>query len=313
MKALITGGAGFIGSHLAQALCRRGARVVIVDDLSSGALTNLAWRQPGDEIEFIQGECGDQSVLQRALPGCEWVFHQAAVASVPLSVAKPVETNQANLTATVALLAASRSAGVKRFVFASSSAIYGDSPAPQKRETDPPWPLSPYALQKYAGERYAQLFHTSHGLETVSLRYFNVFGPRQSFNSPYSGVIARFCTAALANQPITVFGDGQQTRDFVYVENVVQANLLVAEAPVEAVAGRFFNIAGGESISLLQLVEELARQTGRSLPPRFEPARAGDVRHSSADLAAARAIGFDPTVTWQEGLARTLDFYRQTG
>ncbi len=310
MKALITGGAGFIGSHIAETLCRRGDQVVVVDDLSFGALANLAWRRPGDALEFIQGDCSDPVVIERALPGCDWVFHQAAVASVPLSVAKPVETNRINLTATLALLAASRAAGVKRFVFASSSAIYGDSPAPQKRETDAPAPLSPYALQKYAGERYAQLFHSAHGLETVSLRYFNVFGPRQSFNSPYSGAIARFCTAALKHEPITIFGDGGQTRDFVYVENVVQANLLAAEAPADLVAGRYFNIAGGESISLLQLVEELARLTGGVGALRFEPARAGDVRHSSADLAAARSIGFRPTVTWQEGLARTLDFYR---
>ncbi|MBK9140512.1 MAG: NAD-dependent epimerase/dehydratase family protein [Verrucomicrobia bacterium] len=311
MKALVTGGAGFIGSHLAEALCRRGARVVIVDDLSYGSLDNLAWRRPGDPVEFIQGDIANEEVIARALPGCDWVFHQAAVASVPLSVAQPVETNRTNLTATLGLLAAANAAGVKRFVFASSSAIYGDSPAPRKRETDPPQPLSPYALQKYASERYAQLFHAAHGLETVSLRYFNVFGPRQSFNSPYSGVIARFCTAALAGQPVTIFGDGHQTRDFVYVDNVVAANLLVSEAPAAAVAGRYFNIAGGESISLRQLVEELARQTGSNPAPRFEPARPGDVRHSSADLTAARAIGFDPKVTWQEGLARTLEFYRR--
>jgi UDP-glucose 4-epimerase len=312
MKALITGGAGFIGSHLAEALCRRGLRVVIVDDLSFGSLGNLAWPRPTDDVEFIQADVGDARLIAPALAGCDWVFHHAAVASVPLSVAQPVGTHRINLTATLELLAAAKTAGVKRFVFASSSAIYGDSPAPRKRETDPPLPLSPYALQKYAGERYAQLFHAAHGLETVSLRYFNVFGPRQSFNSPYSGVIARFCTAALAGQPVTIFGDGQQTRDFVYVDNVVAANLLVAEAPAAAVAGRYFNIAGGESISLLQLVEELARQVGSRVAPHFADARAGDVRHSSADLAAARAIGFDPKVTWQEGLARTLDFYRHT-
>jgi len=314
-RALVTGGAGFIGSHVAEALCRRGAHVVVLDDLSLGKLENLAWRRSGDALEFVQGDAGDASLLSKLLPGCAWVFHQAALPSVPLSVAQPLESHRHNLEAALTLLVAAREARVQRFVFASSSAIYGDSPAPLKRESDTPDPLSPYALQKYAAEKYAQLFHRFFGLETVALRYFNVFGPRQAFDSPYSGAIARFCTAALAGQVPVVFGDGQQSRDFVYVENVVQANLLAAEGSADRVAGRVFNVAGGASVTLLELLAELGVLTGRAIAPRFEPARVGDVRFSQADLAAARQdLDYRVGVTWQEGLRRTLAFYRgETG
>jgi UDP-glucose 4-epimerase len=311
MKALVTGGAGFIGSHLAEALCRRGARVTVLDNLSLGTLRNLEWRRPGDALEFVEGAAGDTALLAKLLPDCDWVFHEAALPSVPRSIEDPAGSNRHNLDATLALLLAARDARVKRFLFASSSSIYGDAEVLLKHESLPPRPLSPYALQKYAAERYCQMFHSFHGVPTVSLRYFNVFGPRQSFDSPYSGVIARFCQAFLRGEPPVIFGDGAQSRDFTYVENIVEANLLAAEAPVDRVAGRVFNAACGVSLDLLGLVECLAAITGRDLKPRFEPTRPGDILHSCADIASARdALGFAPRIGWHEGLRRTLEWYR---
>jgi len=314
MRALVTGGAGFIGSHLAEALCRRGAAVTVLDDLSEGRVENLAWRKSGDALEFIRGDVRDEKLLSQVLPDCTWVFHEAAVTSVPKSVAEPLSTHTVNLDASLRLLVAARQAGVQRFFFASSSAVYGDSEASGKHELLPPQPLSPYALQKYTAEKYCQLFHQLYGFETVSFRYFNVFGPRQGFDSPYSGVMAKFCTAMLEGKSPVIYGTGQQSRDFTFVENVVTANLLAAEAPAEQVAGRVFNVGGGQSISILQLVDELNRLTGQKLQPRFEAARAGDVLHSRADLTAIqRALGFEEKVAWREGVERTLDFYRQAG
>lgn len=311
MKALVTGGAGFIGSHIAEALCSRGAKVVVLDNLSEGSLKNLEWKRNGHELEFVQADVSDSTTVQKVIQGCDWVFHEAAIASVPVSVNKPLETHQENLTAAMGLLVAARDAKVKRFMFASSSAIYGDSPAPVKRETDPINPLSPYALQKYAAERYGQMFKDFYGLETVSLRYFNVFGPRQSFNSAYSGVIARFCTTMLEKKAPTVFGDGLQSRDFIYIANVVSANLLAAEAPAEKAAGKYYNVGGGQSITLLQLIEELNRLTNQNLQPNFQPPRAGDVKFSQASIEAAqRDLDYKVLTTWQEGLGHTLDFYR---
>ncbi|MHB1307539.1 MAG: NAD-dependent epimerase/dehydratase family protein [Limisphaerales bacterium] len=313
ITALVTGGAGFIGSHLAETLCHRGVAVRLIDDLSLGHLDNLAWRRPQDAVEFVQGDVRDAKLMARLVAGCDWVFHEAALPSVPFSVAEPVLTNEVNLAAAVSLMAISRAAGVRRFVFASSSAVYGDSDAPIKKEDQPADPLSPYALQKHAGERYAAMFHRFHGLETVCLRYFNVFGPRQSFDSPYSGVIAKFCTALLGGQAPILFGDGLQSRDFVYIENVVAANLRAAEAPAERVAGRVFNIGSGASISLLQLLAELNRLVASTLTPRFEPARTGDVRSSCADLEASRRdLDYRVTVPWREGLERTLAHYRKS-
>ncbi|HEY6228656.1 MAG TPA: NAD-dependent epimerase/dehydratase family protein [Verrucomicrobiae bacterium] len=311
MKALVTGGAGFIGSHIAEALCRRGASVIALDNLCLGSIENLAWKRAGDQLEFVQGDVTNCKLVSDLVCGCDWIFHEAALPSVPMSVEKPIETNQQNLDATLQLLVAARDAKVKRFMLASSSAIFGDSDAPVKRETDMPLPLSPYALQKYASERYAQMFYHLYGLETVSFRYFNVFGPRQSFDSPYSGVIAKFCTLMLAGKAPTIFGDGKQSRDFVSIRNVAEANLLAAEAPANMVAGRVFNIGTGTSINLLDLVDELNRQTGQNLKPNFGPARAGDVRRSQADISAARMqLRYEPKVTWQQGLEETLDFYR---
>lgn len=314
MKALVTGGAGFIGSHIAEALVRGGHSVTVLDNFSLGSKGNLAWARPGDPLEIVDGDAGNETMLRRVVPGCDWVFHEAAMPSVPRSVAEPVASNDHNLTATLRLLEAARMAQVKRFVFASSSSIYGNNDAPAKIETLPPEPLSPYALQKYASETYCRMFHRFHGLPTVSLRYFNVFGPRQSFNSPYSGVIARFCTLFLRGETPVIYGDGLQSRDFTYIANVVAANLAVATAPEADVAGRVFNIACGESITLLRLVADLNRLTGNNLIPRLEAERAGDVKHSKADISAARAaFGFAPAVSWEDGLVRTLDWYKETG
>lgn len=311
MKSLITGGAGFIGSHIAEALCRKGGSVIVLDDLSLGNLDNLAWKKPGDDLEFVKGDINDTALLNKLMPGCDWVFHEGALPSVPRSVAQPWESNHHNLDGTLQVLIAARDAGVKRFMFASSSSIYGDSDAPSKHESLPPNPLSPYALQKYGGEKYCQLFYQLYGFETVALRYFNVFGPRQAFDSPYSGVIAKYCTAMLKGERPLVFGDGLQARDFTFVDNAVSANLRAAEAPAEKAAGRFFNTAAGESISLLQLIAELNRLTAQSLEPEFHPPRVGDVRNSLADISAAReALGYEVLVNWQDGLSRTLDFYR---
>jgi UDP-glucose 4-epimerase len=269
MKALVTGGAGFIGSHIAEALCNRGIEVIVLDNLSLGTVQILAWKTPAHRLQLINGDVADSELLQRIVPGCDWIFHQAALPSVPVSISKPFETNQQNLDATLSLLIVARDCQVKRFIFASSSAIYGEGDTAGKRESDPPKPLSPYALQKYAAERYGQIFHQLYGLETVSLRYFNVFGPRQSFDSPYSGVIAKFCTAMLAGKTPTIFGDGLQSRDFTAIQNVVQANLLAAEAAANRVAGRVFNIAAGQSITLLDLIAEINRQTMQKIIPNF--------------------------------------------
>ncbi len=311
MKALVTGGAGFIGSHITQELCRRGASVLVLDNLSLGNVKNLGWKQPGDQVEFVEGDIRDNALLAKLMPGVDWVFHQGALPSVPRSVSEPQETNAHNLEGTLNVLVAARDAGVKRLIFASSSSIYGNADARLKHEGLPPQPLSPYALQKYGGERYAQLFHQLYGFETVSLRYFNVFGPRQAFDSPYSGVIAKFCTAMLAGQSPVIFGDGSQARDFTFVDNAVAANLRAGEAPAEKAAGKFFNVACGESIDLLKLVKDINHLTGQQLRPKFEPRRAGDILHSLADISAAReCLGYDPKVSWEEGLRRTLEFYR---
>jgi UDP-glucose 4-epimerase len=311
MNILVTGGAGFIGSHLAEALCRRGARVRVLDNLSGGNRRNLDWRRTGDELDFVEGDIRDLPLVRRLVAGCDWVFHEAAVASVPRSVEDPIGTNEQNLTGTLNVLVAARDARVKRLVFASSSAIYGASAALAQKESDPPDPRTPYALQKYAGERYGQMFQQLYQLETVALRYFNIFGPRQAFDSPYSGVIAKFCTACLHGDVPTIFGDGGQTRDFAHVDNAVFANLLAAEAPGERVAGRVFNVGVGQCRSVRELWQALRALVGRAVTPKFAPARAGDIPHSLADLSAAEQdLGYQVRVGWEEGLRRTLEFYQ---
>lgn len=314
MKALVTGGAGFIGSHLAEALCRRGDNVVVLDDLSSGTLDNLAWRAPADDLEFVQGDAGDDVLLSRLLQDCDCIFHLAAMPSVQQSIIAPLESNRRNLETTLHLFVAARDAGVRRVVFASSSSVYGEAKAGAKEEAAQPQPLSPYAVQKYAAEQYARLFHRLDALPVVTLRYFNVFGPRQAYDSPYAGVVARFCKAILNSRPITIYGDGQQSRDFTYIDNVISANLLAATAPEEKIAGRIFDCATGTSVSVIELAAALAELTGRPLPQSLEPNRAGDIRDSRANVGAIeRELGYRVSVGWKEGLRRTLDSYRLAG
>jgi nucleoside-diphosphate-sugar epimerase len=315
MRALITGGAGFIGSHLAEALLSEGHHVVVLDILGAGSTPNVSNCRSSSRFQYVQGDACNPSVVGRVVRRCDWVFHQAAIPSVAWSVDHPVESNHHNLDATVNVLQASVDAGVRRFVYASSSAVYGDDEtAESKHESLPARPLSPYALQKYAGEHYCALFRRLHGLPTVALRYFNVFGPRQASNSAYSGVIARFCSALIQGEEPVIYGDGLQSRDFIHVADVVSANIRAAKAAENSVAGRVFNIAAGESRTLLDLVTGLNALGTDTLHPRFEPARSADVRHSRADTSAARdAFGHRPGVAWTEGLASTLAYYRRQG
>jgi UDP-glucose 4-epimerase len=311
LKALVTGGAGFIGSHLAEALCRRGDKVVVLDDLSSGTLDNLAWRASGDDLEFVQGDAGDGVLLNQLLDDCDCVFHLAAMPSAQQSIIAPLESNRRNLDTTLRLFVAARDAGGRRVVFASSSSVYGDAKAKASQEASSPGLLSPYAVQKCAAEQYAQLFHRLYALPVVTLRYFNVFGPRQDYDSPYASVVARFCKAVLNSRPITIYGDGQQLRDFTYIDNVISANLLAAVAPEEKIAGRIFDCATGTSVSVLELADALAELSGKPLAQSLKPSRVGDIRDSRADISVIeRELGYRVLVTWKEGLQRTLDSYR---
>ena len=305
---LVTGGAGFIGSHIAETLVRRGDRVRVLDNLSTGHLSNLDGFR--DQIEFIEGDVTDAKAVAQAVTGADCIFHEAALASVPLSVERPLDSHAACATGTVTLLDAARRAGVRRVVYAASSAAYGDQPTSGKRETDLPAPLSPYAAGKLAGELYCQAFWSSFGLETVAIRYFNVFGPRQDPNSQYSAVIPLFITAMLAGKQPVIYGDGRQSRDFSFVANVVHANLLAADAP--DVAGRTINAADGRSIDLLTLLDVLNRLLAMNVKPEFAPPRPGDVRESQADITLAReTLNYEPQVDFEEGLRRSIDYYRQ--
>ncbi|MBX3421240.1 MAG: SDR family oxidoreductase [Pirellulaceae bacterium] len=307
-RVLVTGGAGFIGSHIAEACVKRGDTVRVLDNLCAGFQHNLAdvW----DDIEFIQGDVADESITARAVRDVELVFHQAALASVPLSIERPLDTHRACVTGTLNVLHQAAQAGVRRVVYAASSSAYGDRPYSAKRETDLPQVLSPYAAAKLAGELYCQAYFHSFGLETVGLRYFNVFGPRQDPNSPYSAVIPLFVTAILSGKPPMIFGDGSQSRDFVFVKNVVHGNLLAAEAP--QAAGKVFNMAEGRQTSLLQLLNALSELLGQSVQPNFQPARVGDVRESLADITQARVLlGYEPQTSLDQGLRQTIDYYRR--
>lgn len=307
MKYLVTGGAGFIGSHIATALAERGDAVRVFDNLSTGSRHNLA--HVAKKIELVEGDLLDAKAVERAVAGVEVVFHQAALASVPRSVEKPLDTHAVCATGTANVLDAARRGGVRRVVYAGSSSAYGNQPFMSKRETDLPAPLSPYAAAKLAGESYCQSFHATYGLETVVIRYFNVFGPRQDPNSEYSAVIPKFVVAMLAGKRPTIFGDGLQSRDFTYVDNVVVGNLAAAERP--GVAGRVFNVACGRQANLLELIASINRVIGAKIEPIFAPARAGDVRDSLADVTAAReALGYEPTIDFDEGLRRSIDYYR---
>jgi UDP-glucose 4-epimerase len=305
---LVTGGAGFIGSHLVEALVARQSQVRVLDDFSTGRQENLATVR--DRVEIIRGDVADLELLRVAVRGVQVIFHQAALASVPRSIADPVATHLACATGTLNVLVAAREAGINRVVYASSSSAYGSTTRRINRESDPPQPLSPYAAAKLAGEHYCRVFHEVYGLETVCLRYFNVFGPRQPPDSPYSAVIPLFLDAMLAGRSPTVHGDGQQSRDFTYVDNVVLANLLAAEK--DGVGGQVYNIACGQSVSLLDLVALMNQLLGTSLQPIHDAPRPGDVRHSQADVTRARTeLGFIPPIDLQEGLRRSLGFYRK--
>ncbi len=301
-RYLVTGAAGFIGSNIVEELVGRGEQVVALDNLSTGRLGNLEPMLAN--IAFIQGDIGDESALKRAIEGADYVLHQAALPSVPRSVQDPLASHEANATGTLKLLITARDAGVKRVVYASSSSVYGDSPTLPKQEDMPTRPLSPYAVNKLAGEEYCKVFTRVYGLPTVALRYFNVFGPRQDPTSQYAAVIPAFISAMREGRRPVIYGDGLQTRDFTFVSNVVHANLLACES--EGAVGRAVNIACGESISLLDLVAQINGLLGAQIEAFFEPPRIGDVKHSLADISQARALlGYTPQVGFAEGLART--------
>jgi nucleoside-diphosphate-sugar epimerase len=305
-KYLVTGGAGFIGSHLSEELVRRGHTVRVADSLITGKRGNLQ-HVPG--VEFLEGDLADEAFAHRAVAGMDYVLHQAAIPSVPRSVKDPITSNRANVDATLNTLVAARDAGVKRLVFAGSSSAYGNTPTLPKHEGMPVNPLSPYALQKVVGEQYLQMFTRLYGLETVSIRYFNVFGPRQDPSSPYSGVISVFATALIENRSPTIYGDGGQTRDFTYVANVVDGVLRACEA--SGASGEVINVATGGRISLNQLFESMRALVGAKVTPTYVDERAGDVRDSQADITKAkRLLGYEPTVSFEQGLERTLAWYR---
>jgi UDP-glucose 4-epimerase len=302
---LVSGGAGFIGSHVTHALLQRGDRVRIVDNFSSGKRTNV----PAG-VDVIDGDLADDGVAARAAVGCDYVIHLAAVPSVPRSVKDPLGTHRANVDGTMQMLVAARDAGVKRLVFAGSSSTYGNSAVLPKREDMRPAPITPYALQKLVGEQYCQLFTSLYGLETVTTRYFNVFGPRQAPDSPYSGVISLFIKALLAGQAPLIHGDGRQTRDFTYVTNVVDGILRAATA--DGVSGEVINVATGGRISLLELARSLQLIIGTTVAPTFGPAREGDVKDSQADIFKARKLlGYEPVVPFEEGLRQTVAWFKQ--
>jgi UDP-glucose 4-epimerase len=307
---LVTGGAGFIGSHIAAALADAGARVRVIDDLSTGHLENL--EEIGGRVDFIRGSLNDRDALARALEGVEVVFHEAAIPSVPRSVENPAETHRACADATFSLLLAARDAGVRRLVYAASSSAYGDQPASPKVETMRPDPLSPYAAAKLVGEYYCQVWWRSYRFETVALRYFNVFGPRQDPGSPYSGVISLFVKALMRGERPVIYGDGGQTRDFTYVSNVVDANLRAAESSKGV--GEVINAAVGEEISLNELLSVLKKIVGRAdAEPEYRPPRTGDILHSLADITKARELlGYEPTVGLEEGLRKTVEWWKQS-
>jgi nucleoside-diphosphate-sugar epimerase len=303
---LVTGGAGFIGSAIARALLARGEKVRIIDDFSSGKRENLA----GMDVELIEGSILDESALARAVQGTKVVFHEAAIPSVPKSMAEPLQNHHANATGTLQVLLAAKDAGVERLVYAASSAAYGDDPTLPKLETMRTGPISPYGASKLAGEIYCHVFAAAYALPTVCLRYFNVFGPRQDPQSEYAAVIPKFITRAVAGQTPVIFGDGTQSRDFCYIDNVVEANLRAAEA--EGAAGRSYNIACGVATTLNDVVSVIGQVLGRPIEARHEPERAGDIKHSVADISAARReLGYTAAVSFAEGLRRTIDWYRK--
>jgi nucleoside-diphosphate-sugar epimerase len=307
MRYAVTGGAGFIGSNTVDEIVRRGHSVVVLDDLSGGKEENLA--EVRNKITFIKGSITELEIVRKAFHEADYVLHLAARTSVPRSVKDPIETNRVNIDGTLNVLVAARDAKVKRVVFAASSSAYGETAELPKTEAMQPAPISPYGVSKFVGELYAQVFGRCYGLENVCLRYFNVFGPRQDPGSPYSGVLSRFITCFLDGAQPVVYGDGEQSRDFTYVENVVQANLLACEAP--GASGKVFNIGTGARITLNETLRLLEQITGKSIDAKYDPPREGDIRDSQAEIALGRSIlGYDPCVAFEEGLRRTCDWYR---
>lgn len=312
---LVTGGAGFIGSHITEALVARGDRVRILDNLSSGKLENLGDIErgavgSGSPIEFLEGDITDPKALEIVCAGVQGAFHKAAQVSVPLSVQDPKRSYELNVMGTLGLLEACRSAGVKKLVFAASSAIYGDSEELPKVETMVPNPLSPYGSGKLAGEHLMSVWAHTYGMQTVSLRYFNIFGPRQADDSPYSGVIAIFARKLLEGVALKIYGDGEQTRDFTHVRNVVQANLLAIDS--DGAPARVYNIGTGVQVSVNQLLARMAELIGNQVQPEYVDSRAGDIRHSvSSPKLAMQELGYDPKLSWREGLVETVEWYRE--
>jgi UDP-glucose 4-epimerase len=305
VRALVTGGAGFIGSHLVDALVAHGHEVVVLDNLATGRVENVT-----DAATFVEGDVSDPVAVARAVGGCQVVFHQAALGSVPRSIERPLASNAANVTGTLAVLEGARQAGARRVVLASSSSVYGGAAAVPTPEDVPLVPRSPYAVTKLTGEHYARVYRELHGLETVALRYFNVFGPRQRPDSQYAAVIPVFIDALLSGRPPQVHGDGLQSRDFTFVADTVRANLLAASAPAERCAGRAYNIARGAPASLLDVLDVLAGELGVTVDPEHVDPRPGDVRSSHADIGAARRdLGYEPTISFRDGLARTLAWF----
>ena len=306
MRYLVTGGAGFIGSNTVDELVRRGHSVVVLDDLSSGKEENLA--EVRSKITFIKGSISDLELVQKAMHQAEYVIHLAARTSVPRSVKDPIDTNRINVDGTLNVLVAARDNKVKRVVYAASSSAYGDTPSLPKSESMTPVPISPYGVAKYVGELYAQTFGRCYGLENVSLRYFNIFGPHQDPDSPYSGVLSRFAAAVLEGTPAVIYGDGQQTRDFTFVGNAVEANLLACDSPS---ASGTYNVGTGFSISLNQVLEQLREISGKRIEARYDPPRDGDIRDSLADIRKAKEeLGYEPKVLFEEGLRRSFEWYQ---
>ncbi len=307
-KFLVTGGAGFIGSNICKELVSQGCFVRVIDNLLTGKKSNL--EDFIDKIEFIEADMGDENIARTAMKGIDVVLHQGALPSVPRSVDDPAATHKHCVDATFTLLLAARDAGIKRFVYASSSSAYGDTPTLPKVETMPPMPLSPYAVGKLVGEYYCSVFYKVFGLETISLRYFNVFGPHQDPTSQYAAAIPAFVTAILKDKPPTVFGDGLQSRDFTYIDNVVEANLLAARA--EHTAGEVLNIACGQAVTVSETIDIINELLGKSIKPIYDPPRPGDVKHSLADITLAeKLLIFKPTVPFKQGLQRAIDWYRE--
>jgi UDP-glucose 4-epimerase len=308
-KVLVTGGAGFIGSNLVSALVARGDEVVALDNFSTGREENLAGLKPGS-FRLVRGDLRDATLLADAIKGVDYVLHQGALPSVPRSVEEPVECHDVNVTGTITVLEAARKAGVKRVVFAASSSAYGETPTLPKVEDMTPDPLSPYAASKLAAEHYLRVYFLCYGLQTVALRYFNVFGPHQDPKSHYAAVIPRFCTAALTGGRPTIYGDGLQSRDFCHIENAIEANLQACTAP--GAPGEVFNVACGVRTTLLDVVSLLGELVGRQIEPIHEPARAGDIKHSLADISKAkRVLGYTAGVDFRTGIERTLEWYRK--